>query len=54
YLFGEIFHGEGPDWQEFVRILGLLVINSIINFIEENNADNAATTLMARLAPKTK
>ncbi|MCO5599385.1 hypothetical protein L7F22_053487 [Adiantum nelumboides] len=32
----------------------LLVINSTIYFIEENNAENAAAVLMARLAPKTK
>ena len=32
----------------------LLVINSTISFIEENNAGNAAAALMARLAPKTK
>ncbi|KAL1355232.1 hypothetical protein AAHE18_05G099200 [Arachis hypogaea] len=54
YLFGEIFHGKGLDWQEFVKILGLLVINSTKCFIEKNNADNAATTLMAHLAPKIK
>ncbi|OVA16055.1 Cation-transporting P-type ATPase [Macleaya cordata] len=46
--------GEGPDWQDFVGIICLLVINSTISFIEENNAGNAAAALMARLAPKTK
>ncbi|MED6204720.1 ATPase 10, plasma membrane-type [Stylosanthes scabra] len=46
--------GEGPDWQDFVGILCLLVINSTISFIEENNAGNAASALMACLAPKTK
>ncbi|KAI9093880.1 hypothetical protein K1719_026878 [Acacia pycnantha] len=46
--------GEGPDWQDFVGIMCLLVINSTISFIEENNAGNAAASLMARLAPKTK
>ncbi|RVW52092.1 ATPase 10, plasma membrane-type [Vitis vinifera] len=46
--------GEGPDWQDFVGILCLLIINSTISFIEENNAGNAAAALMARLAPKTK
>ncbi|XP_057721376.1 ATPase 10, plasma membrane-type [Arachis stenosperma] len=46
--------GDGPDWQDFVGILCLLVINSTISFIEENNAGNAAAALMARLAPKTK
>ncbi|KAI3991107.1 hypothetical protein MKX01_041326 [Papaver californicum] len=46
--------GEGPDWQDFVGIMCLLVINSTISFIEENNAGNAAAALMARLAPKSK
>ncbi|XVE51765.1 hypothetical protein DITRI_Ditri02bG0067100 [Diplodiscus trichospermus] len=46
--------GQGPDWQDFVGILCLLIINSTISFIEENNAGNAAAALMARLAPKTK
>lgn len=49
-----IFQGEGPDWQDFVGIVCLLIINSTISFIEENNAGNAAAALMARLAPKTK
>ncbi|CAI0438751.1 unnamed protein product [Linum tenue] len=43
-----------PDWQDFVGIVGLLVINSTISFFEENNAGNAAAALMAGLAPKTK
>lgn len=49
-------NGEGkpPDWQDFVGIFALLVINSTISFIEENNAGNAAAALMAGLAPKTK
>lgn len=46
--------GRGPDWQDFVGIIVLLVINSTISFIEENNAGNAAAALMAGLAPKTK
>ncbi|OEL30304.1 ATPase 10, plasma membrane-type [Dichanthelium oligosanthes] len=44
---------QGPDWEDFLGIVCLLVINSIISFIEENNAGNAAAALMARLAPKT-
>lgn len=48
------FQGEGPDWQDFVGIICLLVINSTISFIEENNAGNAAAALMAHLAPRTK
>ena len=49
-------NGDGgpPDWQDFVGIICLLVINSTISFIEENNAGNAAAALMAGLAPKTK
>ncbi|XP_061346182.1 plasma membrane ATPase 4-like [Gastrolobium bilobum] len=46
--------GRPPDWQDFVGIISLLVINSTISFIEENNAGNAAAALMAGLAPKTK
>ncbi|CAN1343993.1 ATPase 9, plasma membrane-type [Linum perenne] len=46
--------GQPPDWQDFVGIVTLLVINSTISFIEENNAGNAAAALMAGLAPKTK
>ncbi|KAK6153767.1 hypothetical protein DH2020_013406 [Rehmannia glutinosa] len=46
--------GKPPDWQDFVGILALLIINSTISFVEENNAGNAAAALMAGLAPKTK
>lgn len=46
--------GKDPDWQDFIGIVVLLVINSTISFIEENNAGNAAAALMAGLAPKTK
>ncbi|XP_071724860.1 LOW QUALITY PROTEIN: ATPase 8, plasma membrane-type-like [Rutidosis leptorrhynchoides] len=46
--------GRPADWQDFVGILVLLIINSTISFIEENNAGNAAAALMAGLAPKTK
>ncbi|KAF5938689.1 hypothetical protein HYC85_022948 [Camellia sinensis] len=42
------------DYQDFIGIVILLIINSTISFIEENNAGNAAAALMARLAPKTK
>lgn len=35
-------------------IITLLIINSTISFIEENNAGNAAAALMASLAPKAK
>ncbi|KAL7206921.1 hypothetical protein ACSBR2_019595 [Camellia fascicularis] len=43
-----------PDWQDFVRIITLLFINSTISFIEENNARNATAALMGCLAPKAK
>ncbi|KAL1554122.1 P-type H(+)-exporting transporter [Salvia divinorum] len=46
--------GKPPDWQDFVGIMSLLIINSTISFIEENNAGNAAAALMAGLALKTK
>ncbi|BBH00345.1 H(+)-ATPase 11, partial [Prunus dulcis] len=46
--------GKPPDWQDFVGIITLLIINSTISFIEENNAGNAAAALMAHLAPKAK
>ncbi|KAI9089547.1 hypothetical protein K1719_029152 [Acacia pycnantha] len=46
--------GRPPDWQDFVGIVALLIINSTISFIEENNAGNAAAALMASLALKTK
>ncbi|XWS48077.1 hypothetical protein CRYUN_Cryun13aG0041600 [Craigia yunnanensis] len=46
--------GKPPDWQDFVGIITLLIINSTISFIEENNAGNAAAALMAGLAPKAK
>ncbi|KAL8540838.1 hypothetical protein ACS0TY_002169 [Phlomoides rotata] len=46
--------GKSPDWQDFVGIITLLIINSTISFIKENNAGNAAAALMASLAPKAK
>ncbi|MFS8017480.1 Plasma membrane ATPase 4 [Helianthus anomalus] len=46
--------GKPPDWQDFIGIVCLLVIDSTIPFIEENNARNAAAILMAGLASKTK
>lgn len=48
------FQGKDVDYHDFVGILALLIINSTISFIEENNAGNAAAALMARLAPKAK
>ena len=42
------------DFHDFAGIIILLIVNSTISFIEENNAGNAAQALMARLAPKAK
>ncbi|XP_047325440.1 ATPase 11, plasma membrane-type-like [Impatiens glandulifera] len=49
-------NSNGPvvDYPDFIGIVMLLIINSTISFIEENNAGNAAAALMARLAPKAK
>ncbi|KAL5748425.1 hypothetical protein ACOSQ2_025722 [Xanthoceras sorbifolium] len=49
-------HGghKDVDYHDFLGVLALLLINSTISFIEENNAGNAAAALMARLAPKAK
>nr|XP_017233966.1 PREDICTED: plasma membrane ATPase 1-like isoform X3 [Daucus carota subsp. sativus] len=49
-------HGgdKGVDFHDFVGIVALLIVNSTISFMEENNAGNAAAALMARLAPKAK
>lgn len=46
--------GRPSDYPDFIGIIVLLVINSTISFVEENNAGNAAAALMARLAPKAK
>ncbi|KAI3881959.1 hypothetical protein MKW92_030719 [Papaver armeniacum] len=42
------------NWQDFVGIITLLTINATISFIEDNNARNAAASLMSRLALKAK
>jgi len=44
--------GEPPDWQDFVGIVLLLLVNSTIGFVEERNAGNAVKALMESLAPK--
>ncbi|KAK7828841.1 atpase 8 [Quercus suber] len=54
FMWNPLSWGKPPDWQDFVGIVVLLLINSTISFIEENNAGNAAAALMAGLAPKTK
>lgn len=49
-----VLQSLGPDWEDFVGIVCLLLINATISFLEENNAGNAAAALMARLALKTR
>lgn len=44
--------GRAPDWQDFVGIVTLLLINSSIGFYEERGAGNAVKALMESLAPK--
>lgn len=46
--------GQPPDWQDFVGIVALLLINSGIGFYEERSAGNAVAALMESLAPKAK
>jgi len=46
--------GQPPDWQDFVGIVLLLLINSGIGFYEERSAGNAVAALMESLAPKAK
>jgi H+-transporting ATPase len=45
---------RAPDWQDFVGITLLLLINSSIGFYEERGAGNAVKALMDSLAPKAK
>jgi H+-transporting ATPase len=45
---------RAPDWQDFVGIVLLLLINSAIGFYEERGAGNAVKALMDSLAPKAK
>ncbi|PPQ74168.1 hypothetical protein CVT24_012859 [Panaeolus cyanescens] len=46
--------GQPPDWEDFVGIVLLLLVNSGIGFYEERNAGNAVKALMDSLAPKAK
>lgn len=46
--------GKAPDWEDFVGILLLLFLNSIIGFVEQRNAGNAVKALMKSLAPEAK
>ncbi|KAJ2551768.1 hypothetical protein EV175_003570, partial [Coemansia sp. RSA 1933] len=46
--------GQAPDWQDFIGIILLLIINSCIGFYEERGAGKAVEALMAALAPQCK
>jgi H+-transporting ATPase len=46
--------GKAPDWEDFVGILLLLLINCTIGFVEQRNAGNAVQALMKSLAPEAK
>jgi H+-transporting ATPase len=43
-----------PDWQDFVGITALLLVNSSIGFYEELGAENAVKALMDSLSPRAK
>lgn len=38
--------GKPPDWENFIGIISLLLINSTISFWEENNAGNVELDLV--------
>jgi len=42
------------DYADFALIVGLLLLNSTISFVEESSADAAIKALAAALAPKAK
>lgn len=42
------------DYADFALIVGLLLINATISYVEESNADKAIKALAAALAPKAK
>ncbi|XP_002872620.2 putative ATPase, plasma membrane-like isoform X2 [Arabidopsis lyrata subsp. lyrata] len=46
--------GRLPGWQVFVGIVCLLVFNTILCYLEEDNAGSAVAVVMAGLSPKTK
>ncbi|KAJ2160988.1 hypothetical protein GGF46_001847 [Coemansia sp. RSA 552] len=46
--------GQPPDWQDFVGIVLLLLVNSAIGYHEERGAGKAVEALMAALAPQCK
>eukprot|EP00879_Flechtneria_rotunda_P000480 GHRR01000582.1.p1 GENE.GHRR01000582.1~~GHRR01000582.1.p1 ORF type:complete len:114 (+),score=25.41 GHRR01000582.1:914-1255(+) len=42
------------DYADFALIVGLLLLNATISFVEESNADKAIKALAGALAPKCK
>jgi H+-transporting ATPase len=40
------------DWEDFMGIIVLLLVNSNISFLEENNVGNATIAFVALLTPK--
>eukprot|EP00197_Chlamydomonas_leiostraca_P009511 CAMPEP_0202861326 /NCGR_PEP_ID=MMETSP1391-20130828/2763_1 /ASSEMBLY_ACC=CAM_ASM_000867 /TAXON_ID=1034604 /ORGANISM="Chlamydomonas leiostraca, Strain SAG 11-49" /LENGTH=350 /DNA_ID=CAMNT_0049540695 /DNA_START=57 /DNA_END=1106 /DNA_ORIENTATION=- len=42
------------DYADFALIVALLIVNAVISFVEESNADKAIKALTAALAPKAK
>ncbi|GFR50748.1 hypothetical protein Agub_g13014 [Astrephomene gubernaculifera] len=42
------------DYADFALIVGLLILNSVISYVEESNADKAIKALAGALAPKCK
>ena len=49
-----LLQGKPPEWQDFIGITTLLLTNSTVCYVLENNAGAASAALMARLAPKAK
>ena len=49
-----LLQGKPPEWQDFIGITTLLLINSTVCYVLENNADAASAALMAHLAPQAK
>jgi hypothetical protein len=55
YVFiWNVLVGYATNLEDFLGSLILLLVNSTISFLEENNVANVATTFMAHLTHKTK
>lgn len=46
--------GKPPDWQDFVGIIFLLLLNATVGYIEETRAGDAVEALMNALSPTAK